>query len=157
MMSLTDGLIAFLSAVLGTFGFAVMLKAPRRSWIPVCLLSGVGYLLHALLTALGVRLAVAMLVAATVTSFGACILSLHLKMINTVYLTLSIVPFVPGLGLYQCMSLLGSDRNAEGLAAGIEAMTSIIMIVLGISVGCFLFQITRKLQKRMKRRGNHAA
>lgn len=147
-MTLTDTLIAFVASFAGTFGFSILLQAPRRSWIPVSVLGSLGYLLDVFLLSLGMQLSPAMLVACTVTAYGACILSRHLKMINTVFLTLSIVSFVPGLGLYQCMSFLGSGENASGLKSGVDAMICILMIVLGLSLGCFLFRLTHSRRRK---------
>lgn len=150
-MTPADVLIAFFTSFAGTLGFAIQLQAPKRSWIPVSVLGGLGYLLDVFLLSLGMKLSPAMLVACTVTAYGACILSRHLKMINTVFLTLPIVCFVPGLGLYQCMSFLGSGKNASGLSSGVDAMICILMIVLGLSLGSFLFRLTHISRQKKAR------
>ena len=40
----------------------------------------------------------------------------RLKMIATVFGTLAIIAFVPGLGLYRCMSLLAQGNTSPGAA-----------------------------------------
>ena len=63
-----------------------------------------------------------------------------MRMIATIFVTLSIVSLVPGLGLYRCMELIGQGQNALGLQTGAAAMISFIMIALGLAVGSFLFR-----------------
>ena len=64
-----------------------------------------------------------------------------MRCISTIFTTLSIVPMVPGLGLFRCMELLARNKTDEGLAAGIGAMTAIAMIALGMAVGTYLFRV----------------
>lgn len=139
--------IGALSAVLGSFGFAMVVRAPRRSWIPAAILGGIIYLLYSLLL---IRFApvLAMLIACSVAGLSAQLMSRHFRIINTVFMTIAIVPFVPGYSLYRSMALIGDGQNAEGLSAGSEAMIYILMIVLGLSLGDFLF---RTLFRRTKR------
>ena len=63
-----------------------------------------------------------------------------MKTIATIFNTLAIVAFVPGLGLYRCMELFAKGDTAGGAYAGIQAMISIVMIALGLGVGTFLFR-----------------
>ena len=68
------------------------------------------------------------------------LLARGMKTIATVFNTLAIVAFVPGLGLYRCMELFARGEMEAGARAGIGAMMSIVMIALGIGVGTFLFR-----------------
>lgn len=62
-------------------------------------------------------------------------------MIATVFGTLAIIAFVPGLGLYRCMSLLAQGNTSLGLQTGIVAMSNIVMITFGLGVGSFLMRM----------------
>ena len=64
-----------------------------------------------------------------------------MRMIATIFITLSIVSLVPGLGLYHCMEYLGAGRSAAGLQAGVNAMIDVLMIALGVGVGSSLFRV----------------
>ena len=74
-----------------------------------------------------------------------------MRMIATIFITLSIVAMVPGLGLYRCMALLAQGRNADGVRNGVEAMTTIVMIALGIGVGNFLFRAVMGMRQSSAR------
>ena len=58
-----------------------------------------------------------------------------MRMIATIFLLLSVVALVPGLGLYRCMEQLGHQQYTLG------AQTGILMMALGIGVGSFLFKL----------------
>lgn len=135
----------FLSSFLGTLGFALLLHAPRKAWIPASLIGGVSYTLYIALLEAGSHQTVAMFAGALAGSLLAQFCARRMRMIATIFLTLSIVSLVPGLGLYRCMEHLGAGRNALGLQTGVTAMIDIMMIALGVGVGSLLFRtvITR--------------
>ncbi len=138
---MTQALLILFSSFAGTLGFAMLLHAPRRAWLPASLVGGVAYLVYWLLMLAGAGDPAANFVAALLGSLIAQGCARRMRMIATVFITLSIVPLVPGLGLYRCMALLGQHQNAAGLQAGVGAMTSILMIALGIGMGSFLFRL----------------
>ncbi|MBE5804245.1 MAG: threonine/serine exporter [Clostridiales bacterium] len=130
----------YVTSLLGTWGFALLLHAPRKAWIPASIIGGVSYTLYIALLELGSPEAAAMFIAALIGSLLAQLCARRMKMIATIFLTLSIVSLVPGLGLYRCMEHLGAGRNAMGLQAGVTAMIDIMMIALGVGVGSLVFR-----------------
>lgn len=130
----------YATSFLGTLGFALLLHAPRKAWFPASLVGGVSYTLYILLLQLGCHQTVAMFGGALAGSLLAQICARRMRMIATIFITLSIVSLVPGLGLYRCMEYLGAGRNALGLQAGVSAMIDIMMIALGLGVGGFVFR-----------------
>ena len=130
----------FLGSAVGTWGFGLLLHAPRRSRIAAAALGGLGYALYYLLMQLGVSEPSSIFAAACLSSFLAHTCARRMRMIATIFVTLSIVSLVPGLGLYRCMALVGEGKNALGLQTGAAAMISFIMIALGLAVGSFLFR-----------------
>ena len=77
----------------------------------------------------------------------------RLKMIATVFGTLAIIAFVPGLGLYRCMSLLAQGNTSLGLQTGIVAMSNIVMITFGLGVGSFLMRMFFAARSERKHHG----
>jgi len=130
----------YVTSLLGTWGFALLLHAPRKAWIPASIIGGVSYTLYIALLELGSPEAAAMFIAALIGSLLAQLCARRMKMIATIFLTLSIVSLVPGLGLYRCMEHLGAGRNAMGLQAGVTSMIDIMMIALGVGVGSLVFR-----------------
>lgn len=140
MKLLWDLFIIFLSSFVGTLGFSAILHAPRRAWLPSSVLGGLSYALYWLLMQLGLDDPTSIFIASMAASLVAQFCARRMRMIATIFVALSIIPLVPGLGLYRCMALLGQGQNAAGLQAGVAAMISIMMIALGLAVGAFLFR-----------------
>ena len=102
-------LTALLTSFIGTLGFAVLLHTPQRAWIPGSCIGAVGYTLYwALMVWAGLPETAAIFIGSVAASVLAQYAARRLKMIATVFGTLAIIAFVPGLGLYRCMSLLAS-------------------------------------------------
>ena len=141
MMELIPGLIrVFVGSFIGTLGFGILLHAPQRAWMPSSLLGGAGFALYWLLMQLGMGEPGAIFLASLMASLIAQFCARKMRMIATVFITLSILALVPGLGLYQCMERIGQGQNAAGLQIGATAMIAIMMIALGLAVGTFLFR-----------------
>ena len=132
--------MVLLSSFAGTFGFAMLLNAPKKSWIPSSVVGAAAFLLYYVLTQLGIPEPGSIFLGSLAGSILGQFCARKMKMISTIFLTLSIVSFVPGLGLYRCMELLARSETAGGARKGVEAMVSIAMIALGLGMGSFLFR-----------------
>ena len=137
----------FLAAFLGTMGFALLLHAPKRAWLPVSAIGATAYTLYWVLNQAGISMPASIFIGALAGSMMAQGCARRMRMIATIFITLSIVAMVPGLGLYRCMALLAQGQNAAGVRNGVEAMTTIVMIALGIGVGNFLFRAVMGMRR----------
>lgn len=140
----------FLAAFLGTMGFALLLHAPKRAWLPASTIGAAAYTLYWVLNQAGISMPMSIFIGALAGSLMAQGCARKMRMIATIFITLSIVAMVPGLGLYRCMSLLAQGENAKGVRSGVEAMTTIVMIALGIGVGNFLFRAAMGMRRPLK-------
>ena len=147
---LGQGLWYFLTSFVGTLGFAILLHAPKRAWLPASLIGAMTYTLYWSLKQLSLDEAASMFLAALFGSLLAQFCARKMRMIATIFLLLSVVALVPGLGLYRCMALLTQGESDAGLQVGAAAMASIVMIALGLGVGSFLF---RSFAPRKKENG----
>lgn len=142
----------FLGSFVGTLGFAVLLHAPRRAWLPSSAIGALGYTLYWGLMRLSVGEPMALFLGVLVSSVLAQLAARRMRMIATIFVTLAIIPGVPGLGLYRCMALLAQGMSAAGVREGVSAMTNIVMIALALGVGSFL---TRRFIKRPETAASH--
>lgn len=143
-MTLNDigyGLRLLGTSFLGTIGFAVLLHAPRRAWLPASVIGAMAYTLYWMLTKLGMSDPIAIFSATVLGSLAGQYCARRMRMIATVFMILSIVALVPGLGLYRCMAYLGQLEYSLSIQAGVQAMVGILMIALGLGVGAFLFRL----------------
>ena len=140
------------ASFLGTFGFAILLHAPRRAWIPASLVGTVAFVLYDLLLSMGITSPAAIFLGALFGSLIGYLCAWRMQMISTVFMSLSIVSFVPGLGLYRSMELLARSETGGGARQGAEAMVAIAMIVLGLGMGAFLVRLVKPQVSAWKHR-----
>ncbi len=143
-----EGLIKLVSSLVGTLGFAIFMHAPKRAWLPASAIGGVAYLLYWALMQLGLYEPAAIFIAALLGSVLGQYLARRMQMIASIFVLLSMIPLVPGLGLYRCMSFLAQGLYSEGASAGVQAMVDIVMIALGLAVGSFIFRMAVRARPR---------
>lgn len=135
------GFIKLASSFVGTWGFAIVMHAPKRAWFPASLVGGVAYALYWALQEFGVYEPTAIFIGALLGSLMGQYLARRMQMIASIFVLLSMIPLVPGLGLYRCMHYLAQEMYAAGANAGVRAMVDIVMIALGIAVGSYIFRL----------------
>lgn len=137
---MTNGLIKLISSFVGTLGFAIFMHAPKRAWLPASAIGGVAYLVYWALQEFGVAEPMAIFIGALLGSILGQYLARRMRMIASIFILLSMIPLVPGLGLYRCMHYLAQEMYGAGADAGVRAMVDIVMIALGLAVGNFIFR-----------------
>ena len=137
-------LIAFLTSSLAGMGFGAFLYAPKKAIFWGGLLGGVGYSVYWVALQTGSSNAVAMFLGALAAALGGQLAARRLKMIATLFITIAILPLVPGLGLYRAMSVVAQGQTGAGLAIAASTMASILMIALGIGCGSQLMGLPRR-------------
>jgi len=128
-------------AFIGTVGFAMLVHVPKKSWLPSGIIAALSYLVYWSLTQAGLPDPMGIFIGSLFGSLTGQICARKLKMIGTVFLMSAIVPVVPGLGLYRMMAYLGEGQTEAGANLGIQAMITIAMIALGMSMGSFIDRI----------------
>lgn len=127
-----------LTSTLGTLGFAMLLHAPRRAWGLASAIGGLGYTIYWALLQIGWGDPAALFTGVLAASILAQFAARKMRMIATIFVTLAIIPCVPGLGLYRSMSYLAQGMSTQGLQELAAAMISIGMIALAIGIGGFI-------------------
>ncbi len=128
----------------GTIGFAMLARAPRRTWIPSGFNAVLVYLVYWLVPLTGLSEYTGVFFGALLGSILGHFCARKMKMINTIYLMASIVPVVPGLGLYRMMASMGQGMTNQGISEGVHAMIIIAMTALGLAMGSFLDRIIHR-------------
>ena len=128
-------IISFVSSAAAGLFFGVLLHAPLHS-LPVSgLIAGLGYVSYWVAMQYGLAETSAMFIGALIASVGAQIAARHLKMIATIFITIAILPLVPGLGLYRAMRALAQSQLELGGSIASHTMALIVMIALGVGLG----------------------
>ncbi len=135
--------MAILASFFATLGFGVLLHAPRRALLPASAAGMTAHVCCYLLYTAGISELAAIFAAAVGAAILAELMARHMKMAATVFITLSIIPLVPGLNLYRAMAFFAQGQSEAGLNVGISAMVTVLMIALGIGMGSFLVRLGR--------------
>ena len=141
LLLIGKGVIIFLGSMLGTLGFAVFMHAPRRAWLPASAIGGVSYALYWALLQLSVYEPLSIFLGALLGSLLGQYCARRMKMVATIFLLLAMIPLVPGLGLYHCMSYLAQEMYGLGVDAGVRAMVDIVLIAFGLGIGSYIFRM----------------
>ncbi len=141
-----DGIVKLISSTVGTLGFAIFMHAPKRAWLPASAIGGIAYLAYWALLQFSLYEPAAIFIAALLGSVLGQYLARRMQMIASIFVLLAMIPLVPGLGLYRCMSFLAQGLYSEGASAGVHAMVDIVMIALGLAVGSFIFRMVVRVR-----------
>lgn len=136
------------SSLLAGGAFGALQFAHGRAIVWGGVLGAVGYLVYWLGSMLGLSETAAMFAGMLLAALGAQGAARRLKMIFTVFVTIAMMPLVPGLGLYRAMRAVAEGNMALGAAQAVHAMALILMITLGIALASTLAGIRRRLGRR---------
>ncbi len=148
MTMLSTLLPALITSFVATLGFGVLLHAPKRALLHAALIGAAGYGCAFALQEAGLSGQAALFAGALGASLLAEWAARRMKMAATVFITLSIIPLVPGLALYRAMAFMAQGATDAGLETGVEAMMHILMIALGVGMGSFLFRLKKPHSKK---------
>ncbi len=136
---LAEILLVFLSSTVAGAGFGCLLFAPRKAIFWAGLLGGLGFTVYYVSMEFGAAETAAMFIGTLVSCLGAQLSARKLKMIATIFVTIAIIPMVPGLGLYRAMSAMAQGQIALGSGIAAHTMALIVMIALGIGISAAVF------------------
>lgn len=139
-MMMTELLLQCVSCLMASFFFGMML-GQKKSTLPLSALIGLNaYILFRLLD----RGLSAYFLAALSVGILCEISARILKRTTTMFVISSIIPLVPGLGLYRCMMLLAKSEFALAAAEGSRALGGIGAIALGLTIATAMFSRFRR-------------
>ena len=128
------------SAVASAF-FALLFHAPKRSILPASLVAMAGYAVYLVGEALtGSVVAGNFFGAMAIAALGEW-LARRMRMPATIFVSVGVVPLVPGLGLYQTMLNLVQNKLGAGARSGLETLMVAGAIAMGIALVAPFFSI----------------
>jgi uncharacterized membrane protein YjjB (DUF3815 family) len=125
-------LLQVLAATLGTLGLAILFQVPYRQWFPCSLVGGFGWLVSSVLVHFGLPIVLSTVVATTVITILARLLSVLREVPVSVFLLTGIFPLVPGVKIYLAAAYAFSKDLALFGETGMEALMQSGAIVMGI-------------------------
>lgn len=134
-MTMEKILFFLVSAGLATAGFGMMFRAQYRSLLPGAIIGGIGYVLYELMMPVSGSAAAASFAGAVFVGLVAEFTARWLKSPAIVYITMGIIPLVPGAWLYRTMLHIVNADYAMATAVGLETImiAGAIALALGFS------------------------
>ncbi|HAZ20187.1 MAG TPA: threonine/serine exporter [Clostridiales bacterium] len=144
---LLQAMIPFLTATLGTLGFALLFSVPKRHLAFAVLGGSMAILAYLGATLIWTDLFLCNMMAMMVSATYAEIMARVTKCPVTLYLIPSIVPLVPGGGLYYTMFYLVDGNKEAAMIMGEKTL----LTALGISVGILIISIVTQFIYALKK------
>jgi uncharacterized membrane protein YjjB (DUF3815 family) len=132
-------------------GFAFSAYSPARILAPIAVIAGVSGGVSFALTENGVGRPAAAGIAAVLIGLVSYAVAGRGRVPPLVIVVSSIVPLLPGLSIYQSLSLLAAD-DLRGILAGITAAAVAISLSSGVILGEYVAQPLQREARRLERR-----
>jgi uncharacterized membrane protein YjjB (DUF3815 family) len=140
----------FLFGFLLTIGFCLQLNAPRRQMILASVIGGVGMFSLMGGPALGYG-------SLFTSFFGTCLIAILAEIASragqdatTIFIIPGIIPFVPGLGLYESMSAILANDITLGIEKGASTLLAAGSIAMALIVVATGARLTLALIRRIR-------
>lgn len=127
-------LTAFLLSFFGTIGFAFFFNAPKKELIYCGISGALGWTIYIYLTKSGNETVSSNLIATMIVSILGEFLARVLHKPVTAFVIPSIIPLVPGYGLYLTMLYIVQGNYSLAAAKGVETFFNSGAIAVGIII-----------------------
>lgn len=134
--------------------FAASCRAPKRSWVPIALVSGVASVIVHVVELNDLGRTAATGAAAFFIGLVAYGVSGRFRIPPLIIAVCSIVPFLPGLSIYRGLSLLsaGGSGTLPGILAMMTAISVAVALASGVILGEYVAQPVKQEARRLEDR-----
>lgn len=140
---MTDLILQFIFAFLGTLGFTLIFNVPLRH-IPVAsIVGGLGWVAYQIAMALGASIPLACFWGACTVGLTSDISARMVKEAATIFVIPGVLPLVPGAGTYYTMLAVVEGDLQEAASTGVQTLAMAGAIALGLLVMGSIFQLFR--------------
>ena len=146
-------IIYAISAFGGTFGFSILINAPKRMVLPAAVTSFFGYGLSTVLLLMADFSEMTAYFFASVFMAVLCEIEARvMRMPSTIFLLSALVPLVPGYTIYRAMLFLVENNGARAAATALSALQGVAAIAVGAVTASVCFRALSS--RRMRREKN---
>jgi uncharacterized membrane protein YjjP (DUF1212 family) len=142
--------VFFVFGFLMTLGFCLQLNAPRRQIPLASIIGGIGMIALMGGPKLGFGILLTDLIGACIIAILAEIASRAGRDATIVFIIPGIIPFVPGLALFEATSAILADNAALGIEKGASALLYAGSIAIALIVVATGARLIRELVRRLK-------
>lgn len=143
-------IIQFLFAFMGTLGFAIIFNVPLRRMPTASIIGGLGWITYQVAISTGSSIPFACFLGACIVGLTSDIASRLLKEAATIFVIPGVLPLVPGAGTYYTMLAIVEGNLDEAAFTGVQTLAMAGAIALGLLVIGTTIQIILGI-KRLKK------
>lgn len=118
---------------IATFFFALLMNAPKNTLVHSSIAASLGYLVYKYFIISGNPL-LAFFLGTTIIAVLGEICARRLKMSATTFIFPSVIPMVPGIGLYNTMLALVQDDISSALETGVSTILNIGCMAIAMAM-----------------------
>ena len=148
-------ILQVITGAIGTVGFGILFNIRGKRLVAAAIGGLLSWSMFLLLRLVISSEPVCYFLVAVVISLYAEILAIRMRTPTTTFITTSLLPLIPGGGLYYTMAYAFSDDGTKFAQRGIETLLLASALALGIIVVATFSKSMRKIQKR-RRQALHA-
>ncbi|MCS4488312.1 threonine/serine ThrE exporter family protein [Streptococcus sciuri] len=127
-------IIRAIMAGIGTIAFAILFQVPKRYFLDLGSLGGLSWLLYLLIMQHNHIEALAVFIPGLLGSFLSRILATKRKCPMTIFLSISMMPLIPGLSLYRAIYFLLTGANQLAIVHLRSCFITALMIAIAINI-----------------------
>ncbi len=137
-----------LYAFMAVLFFSFLFNVPKRSVLVTATIAGIGYMFFSISQGLAGADFTGYFVGTFVMAVLSEVAARIMKMATTTFITIAVIPLVPGLGLFETMQFVVQNEYTAAVQTGTHAMLAAGTIAMAIAVNTlimkFLLHMTGK-------------
>lgn len=141
----------FFYAAMAALFFAFLFNVPKNSIPITALLGGIGYIVFLIVGEQSSSQIFGFFVGTFVITILSEMAARIMKLATTIFISIAVIPLVPGLGLYQTMLFLVQNNYNLALSTGIQTMSAAGTMAMAIAITTLLYRFTNNLIYKVKK------
>ena len=141
------------SSFFGTLFFAFIQESPNKAIITSAFVGAFSCVVYYFVDIYTNSALLAIFAGSFSIAFVSEILARRMRMPTTTFISTSIVPLVPGIGLFLTMLAMVEQNNLQFLSSGVSASLQIGAMAMGLALDAFLLSTftTKRIRKMLKK------
>lgn len=144
-------IIQFLFAFLGTLGFAIIFNVPLRHMPVASIIGGLGWVTYQVAMSMGSAIPFACFLGSCTVGLTSDLASRFLKEAATIFVIPGVLPLVPGAGTYYTMLAIVEGNLDKAASTGVQTLAMAGAIALGLLVIGTVVQVFRGAVRNMRK------
>ncbi len=139
-------LYAFMAALFFSFLFNV----PKRSVLVTATIAGIGYMVFSIFQGYTGADFTGYFVGTFVMALLSEVAARMMKLATTTFITIAVIPLVPGLGLFETMQFVVLNEYTAAIQTGTHAMLAAGAIAMAIAVNTLIMKFLLNMTGKIK-------